>query len=132
MVTTKKVPWYDSKMCKEEKIPEMKREIEKHLFPDGKREPYWISFDIDGLDKAEFGSTGTPEDGGITIDFMIRFFEAFLPDAVGMDLTEVNFLRAESEEEREKDMRSIRKIIEKVVKVVNKEDAKARVTSGRQ
>lgn len=132
MVTTKRVPWYESKVCKPERIPDMKREIERYLFPDGKKEPYWISFDIDGLDQREFGSTGTPELGGITVDFMIRFFEAFLPEAVGMDLTEVNFLRATNDDERERDMRTIRKLIEKIVKTVHNHEAKSRFSSRHQ
>lgn len=62
------------------------------MFPDGQKKPYWLSFDIDGVDCAQFPSTGTPEGDGISLEFMMKFFETFLPEAVGMDLTEVNFL----------------------------------------
>lgn len=62
------------------------------MFRNGEREPYWISFDIDSIDQAEFKSTGTPESVGITVQFMLKFFETFLPESVGMDFTEVNFL----------------------------------------
>jgi arginase family enzyme len=87
----RKIPWYESKLCVPESLPENQEEVDRYFFPDGKREPYWVSFDIDGVDYQEFASTGTPENKGIPIDFMMKFFETFLPDSVGMDLTEVNF-----------------------------------------
>ena len=96
----------------------MKKEIEKHFFPDGKKEPYWISFDIDGVDKSEFASTGTPEGEGISISFMMKFLETFLPESVGMDLTEVNFLQSD-EDQAEIDMVTVRLIIEKIVQTVH-------------
>jgi arginase len=55
------IPWFDSRICHPDRLPDMKKEIDKHFFPDGQRTPYWISFDIDGVDKSEFASTGTPE-----------------------------------------------------------------------
>ena len=57
----------------------------------------WISFDIDGLDANEFKSTGTPEDKGLTWEFVKEFLKEALPHCVGMDLTEVNFERTEGE-----------------------------------
>jgi arginase family enzyme len=96
----------------------MKREIEKYFFPDGHKEPYWISFDIDGVDKSEFGSTGTPEGQGISLSFIMKFLEAFLPESVGMDFTEVNFLQSD-EDQAEIDMLTVRLIFEKIVQSVH-------------
>jgi arginase len=74
MIQKHRIPWYDSRVCHPDRIPDMKREIDKYFFPDGQREPYWISFDIDGVDKREFASTGTPEAHGISLDFIMKFF----------------------------------------------------------
>ena len=92
--------------------------MERYFFPDDKKEPYWISFDIDGVDYQQFASTGTPENVGIPIDFMMSFFETFIPESVGMDLTEVNFLLS-SGETTERDKRTVRKLIEKITDVVH-------------
>ena len=121
LIQKHRIPWYDSRVCHPDRIPEMKKEIDSYFFPDGKRHPYWISFDIDGVDKSEFSSTGTPEGQGISLDFMMKFFEAFLPEAVGMDLTEVNFLQSD-EEQVEIDMLTVRLLIEKIVQSVHKKD----------
>ena len=62
LVTENKIPWYESKVCQVERLPQIKKEVEDYFFPNGtKKEPYWISFDIDGVDYQEFASTGTPE-----------------------------------------------------------------------
>ena len=92
LVEKERIPWYESKACLPERLPEIKQEIEKYFFQNGVKTPYWISFDIDGIDMRDFASTGTPEGRGITVDFMLKFFDIFVPESVGMDLTEVNFL----------------------------------------
>jgi arginase family enzyme len=114
MIQKHRIPWYDSRVCHPDRIPDIKREIENHFFPDGQKEPYWISFDIDGVDKSEFASTGTPESQGISIAFMMKFFETFLPESVGMDFTEVNFLQSD-EDQAEVDMLTVRLLVEKIV-----------------
>ncbi len=116
LLINRKIPWYESKLCKPERIPQIKEEVERYFFPDGKKEPYWISFDIDGVDYQQFASTGTPENLGIPIDFMMKFFETFIPESVGMDLTEVNFLLS-SRETTERDKRTVKQLIEKIVDV---------------
>jgi hypothetical protein len=47
---------------------------------------------------------------------MIKFFETFIPESVGMDLTEVNF-RLSSGETTERDKRIVRQLIEKITDV---------------
>ncbi len=116
LLIERQIPWYESKICTPERIPQIKEEVEKYFFPDGKKEPYWISFDIDGVDYQQFASTGTPENLGIPLDFMIKFFETFIPESVGMDLTEVNF-RLSSGETTERDKRIVRQLIEKITDV---------------
>lgn len=117
------IPWYDSRVCHPDRLPDIKKEIDKHFFANGERHPYWISFDIDGVDKSEFSSTGTPEGQGISLKFMMRFFETFLPEACGMDFTEVNFLQSE-DDQQQIDMLTVRLIIEKVVNIVHHRDKK--------
>ena len=119
LLEDRQIPWYESKHCRVECIPQMKAEIERYFFPDGKKHPYWISFDIDGVDCREFASTGTPEDQGIPLDFMMKFFEAFVPEAVGMDFTEVNF-ELSSGAQTERDKQTVRKIIEQVAGIVHR------------
>ena len=118
LLIDRKIPWYESKLCQPERIPQIKEEVEKYFFPDGKKEPYWISFDIDGVDYQQFASTGTPENLGIPLDFMMTFFETFIPESVGMDLSEVNF-RLSSGETTERDKRTVRRLIEKITDVVH-------------
>lgn len=50
---------------------------------------------------------------------MMKFFETFIPESVGMDLTEVNFLLS-SGETTERDKRIVRQLIEKIADVVHK------------
>jgi len=100
----------------------MKREIDNYFFPDWEKLPYWISFDIDRVKKREFGFTWVPEEQGLSIEFMMRFFESFLPDSVGMDFTKVNFLIF-NEEQAEIDMQTVRLIIDRVVQTVHHKDS---------
>ena len=93
------------------------------MFPDGKKLPYWLSFDIDSIDQSEFKSTGTPESQGISIDFMLKFFETFIPEAVGMDFTEVNFMMTEGEQ-TEKDKLTVKLILDKIAEIVHTQDFK--------
>jgi len=51
---------------------------------------------------------------------MMKFLETFLPESVGMDFTEVNFLRSD-EEQVEIDMLTVRLIIEKITQTVHKQ-----------
>ena len=82
--------------------------------------PYWISFDIDSVDAAQFGSTGTAEYAGLSLDFTKAFFQRFIPRSVGMDLTEVNFELAASPQERTLDENTFRDLLEVVVDSVNR------------
>ena len=50
LINNEKIPWYESKLCTVERLPQIKEEVEKYFFAEGKKEPYWISFDIDGVD----------------------------------------------------------------------------------
>jgi arginase family enzyme len=36
-------------------------------------------------------STGTAVEEGLSLDFVMKLFEAYAPQSIGMDLTEVNF-----------------------------------------
>lgn len=49
---------------------------------------------------------------------MHKFFETFIPESVGMDLSEVNFLLS-SGETTERDKRIVRELIEKIANVVH-------------
>jgi hypothetical protein len=37
LLIDRKIPWYESKLCTKERIPEIKAEVEKYFFPDGKK-----------------------------------------------------------------------------------------------
>lgn len=118
LLDEKQIPWYKSELCEPEAIPQMKKEIEKYFFPNGRRndEPYWISFDIDGVTWEEFRSTGTPESRGIPLKFMMKFFDTFIPESVGMDFTEVNFRLSEGEQ-TQKDKETVRLLMEKIIEI---------------
>jgi len=56
---------------------------------------------------------------------MMKFFETFLPEACGMDFTEVNFLQSADEDDQQQiDMLTVRLIVEKVVNIVHHKDKK--------
>ena len=80
---------------------------------------YWVSFDIDGVDGKEFGSTGTCELQGISMDYIRAFMQRFLPRSIGMDFTEVNFELAKNQEMLMNDESTFREIIELIVDSVN-------------
>jgi len=45
-----------------------------HYFNNDDEDKYWISFDIDSVDAKQFGSTGTAEEGGLSLEFTHKFF----------------------------------------------------------
>lgn len=97
LIDSQNVLVIDSVDCVAENMDHIKSQVENYFFPDGKITPYWISFDIDGMCASEFTSTGTPEFGGIKREFMMKFFDTFLPHSLGMDFSEVNFKLTDSD-----------------------------------
>jgi hypothetical protein len=79
-----------------------------------------------------FGSTGTREPEGLSLDFAMCLFEAFLPYAVGMDISEVNFSLAKDEEEKEKDLETFIKIVQRVKDIVTRLPARYHKTLSEQ
>jgi agmatinase len=56
--------------------------------------PLYISFDVDGLDPSIMPGTGTPEPGGISYEWMNRFWKLLWADGhgprlIGMDMCEL-------------------------------------------
>jgi arginase family enzyme len=122
LVEQYKVPVYYPNECKIEDMDTIKKDVMAYFASKGTgKEPcYWISFDIDGLCASEFGSTGTPELEGISLDFTMALFEAFLPYAVGMDISEVNLNLAKDENEKEKDLKTFIGVVKRVLDIVSK------------
>ena len=121
LLDDRSIPWYKSELCEPEAISQMKKDIESYFFPKGRQadEPYWISFDIDGVTWEEFRSTGTPESRGIPIKFMLQFFETFIPESVGLDFTEVNFRLSEGEQ-TQKDKETVKLLMQKIIEVAQR------------
>jgi len=117
MIQAHRIPFYRPAACLVDRLPAIKKELESRFAVRGRRPRYWISLDVDAIDCDSFASTGAPKSAGLSVEFVLRFLEAFLPDAVGMDLTEINFLEATSEQ-AERDMGVCRAIVETVVRVV--------------
>jgi len=90
LVKDKQVLVFEPENCQTDALDSIHREMNQY-FDHTKDSKYWISFDIDSVDAAEFRSTGTAEGNGLSLDFTYKFFEKFTPRTVGMDLTEVNF-----------------------------------------
>jgi arginase family enzyme len=112
---------FESETCiaTDERIKEIHHNIYNYFkampsFRRGANAKYWISFDIDGIDNAEFKSTGTDEGAGLSFDFVYRLLKHFIPRAEGMDLTEINFQLTEGEV-REKDEQTIKELFEFIV-----------------
>jgi len=95
MIRDKGTLVFESQVCKPHNLDNIHR-IMNHYFNDKVDQKYWVSFDIDCIDQKEFGSTGTAEEHGLSIDFCNKLFKKFLPKSYGMDFTEVNFDLAKS------------------------------------
>lgn len=52
---------------------------------------YWISMDASSLSSQDFRSALKTDESGLSVEFIMKFYEEFIPKSVGMDLTEVNF-----------------------------------------
>ncbi|CDW81120.1 arginase [Stylonychia lemnae] len=124
LLDDREILWFKSEDCLAERMDVIKKNIESYLFPNNaERVPYWISFDIDGVTWEDFRSTGTPESKGIPLSFMLQFFETFIPEAYGMDFTEVNFRLSEGEQ-TDKDKETVKLLMEKIIDVVHKQKFK--------
>ena len=80
---------FDPSDCRNHDIYGINRKISEHFHQE--QNNFWFSFDIDGLDSSEFKSTGTCEGDGLSLDFTTELFKSYMPQTIGMDLTEVNF-----------------------------------------
>lgn len=61
------------------------------FFTHTKNSPTWLSLDVDALDSSVIKATGTPVAGGLSMDQLTTIMNVVLPDAVGMDIAELNF-----------------------------------------
>lgn len=85
---------FEPKDCDPAKMSEIKNTMNKYFYGyrgHTQNSKYWISFDIDSLDASAFRSTGTAEGGGLSLDFLMKLFQNYVPRSIGMDLSEVNF-----------------------------------------
>lgn len=98
---------FKSEDCKIEDLDKIEDKMFREYFEHKIGQKYWISFDIDGVCGTEFRSTGTCEEGGITIPFIYKLMERIVPQAVGMDFSEVNFQLTRGEQ-RKKDEEAFR------------------------
>jgi len=117
MIRDKGVLVFEPEDSKVEALQQIHRDMNAH-FNHTKDSKYWISFDIDAVDSAEFKSTGTAEGNGLSLDFAYKFFEKFTPRTVGMDLTEVNFELTEGVQ-RQQDEQTFRELFEFICDQVN-------------
>jgi arginase len=117
IVQEKNVLCFESAECTVQRLEEINKQI-KMYFKHTAKTNYWISFDIDGVDAGEFKSTGTDEGNGLSLDFTYALFEKHIPNARGMDFTEVNFELTEGETLR-RDEETFRDIFEKIHSCVN-------------
>lgn len=102
LIKSKNVLVFESKVCEGVNLPKIDKVLSKYFSSRlrNAENPYWVSFDIDSVDASEFGSTGTAEFEGLSLDFTKAFMEEFIPRSVGMDFTEVNFELAKDDEQR--------------------------------
>lgn len=126
LIRDKRTLVFESHLCQPENLDYIHRVINAY-FMDRLRQPvrseaeidYWVSFDIDGVDAREFGSTGTSEYHGMSMDYINSFMRRFLPRSLGMDFTEVNFSLAKNKDMLLADQQTFREIIELIVDCVN-------------
>jgi hypothetical protein len=83
---------------------------------------YWISFNANSLNSVEFKSSSSiQKSDGLSVEFMMNFFEHFVPKSLGMDLSEVNFEMTQGMA-RHNDQQTFRELLEQVCHHVNKPD----------
>ena len=118
LIKEKEVLVFDSAYCTPDKLNTINRDINNYFNHVAGETKYWISFDIDGVDAKHFLSTGTDEGNGLSLEFMDAFFERYIPKAVGMDFTEVNFELTEGAI-RQRDEQTFKDIFEHICHQVN-------------
>ena len=64
------IPSFTSEYCHNTPIEDLVYDTFRHFDWYKKKQPLWVSFDIDGLDADEFPSTGTPEPNGLQWKFV--------------------------------------------------------------
>jgi arginase family enzyme len=117
----RKMSYYHAKDCADEKFEEIYDEIEKLFDQDLSREPYFMSFDIDGMCGDYFKSTGTCAPGGLSEKFVVDCFEKFLPLCCGMDFSEVAFslTKHKNPEQNVTDKETFRRLFETAVRAAS-------------
>lgn len=73
MIRDKGTLVFESEVCKPKNLDKIHR-VMNNYFNDQKDKRYWISFDIDSIDESEFGSTGTAEGNGLSVEFCSKLF----------------------------------------------------------
>lgn len=68
---------FESGICQQEHIDDIERVLDNYFSRkhNASNNKFWISFDIDSVDAREFVSTGTTELGGLTLEFVTKFFK---------------------------------------------------------
>lgn len=97
---------YYSYMCNLWTLDDIAKEIKQRVGDD----PVWISLDFDAICSSEFKATGTPEPHGLESEFVSKLLERLLPQAVGCDLSEINF---DEDSYLKENMDTVRYVIEK-------------------
>lgn len=85
---------FESEQCKTEHMTEIKSQVNRYFRQYGshtQESKFWISFHADSLDSSQFRSSDFSQEGGLTLDFLLRLFEVYIPRSIGMDVSDVNF-----------------------------------------
>jgi arginase len=94
LISDNNVLVFEPKDCDVNDMSKIRDTMDKYFYRyrgHSDKSKYWISFDIDSLDASAFRSTGTAEGGGLSLEFLMKLFQAYVPKSIGMDLSEVNF-----------------------------------------
>ena len=108
---------FEAKDCTIEALPDQQAKIEEYFGKRGDVYHQWLSFDIDSIDPELFFCTGSRSPNGLTIEYLEKYFEMFLPHCQGMDIAEVNWAHAETSKVQDKDQATFRRLIEKIIDV---------------
>lgn len=78
VIVNNQVLVFNSSECEANRVDKIISQLQEYFNHDSNTK-YWISFDIDGLDPAEFYSTGTAENGGMKLEFVYALIEKMMP-----------------------------------------------------
>jgi arginase family enzyme len=114
---------FEPSECDPKNIRGIKSNVNRYFSQYGEhsnKSKYWISFDADSIDSSQFKSASEimPETSGLSLEFILKLFEVYTRQSIGMDFSEINFSLTQGDA-RLNDEQTFREIFEFICHQVN-------------